>query len=244
MGSQMGQQSQQGGIGGLLNMFGQGGGGNWSQMGNILSGKLGSSTLLQGIGSKLMGTGMGKAVGGFLSGGTGQALMKGLGATGPAGLALMAGSKLLSAFGGAKKAKAESKRITGKMDEIVDAQGQAGDILEESDKMAKGEHLTAFKTAGRGASRGKSTVDLSSEQAYVQSGFEESGQVDYASEVSTKQIDEDFDTKKESLDKVLGQTLAANQEQFDSFNRQAEETLAGLRAAKGKLKTKWYQNLI
>lgn len=244
------QYGQFGGGGSGMNWGGQLadqlGGGKWGDLGNILGGsKLGGmfGKLAGGIGGKLAKSGIGQAVGGFLGGGTGQALMKGLG-TNPFGLALMAGSKLLSAFGGAKKAKSESKRITGKIGEVGEAMDEAEEYKDEQAGVYKGEHLTGVKTSGRQAGRGKEQVDVSSEQAYQGAGFQESGQIDYAAEVSTKQIDEDFGTKKESLDKILGQSLAENQTQFNQFQDQANETIAGLEAARGKLKTKWYQNLV
>ena len=235
------------GMGWGASLFSQIGGEQWGDLGSMFQGsslgsmfgKLGSS-----IGGKLAQSGVGKWVGGKLASGAGQALMKGLGASNPAGLALMAGSKLISAFGGAKKAKAESRRIGGKIDEINEAIVDAGEIHEKQETMAKDEHLTSVKTTGRGAARGKEGLEITSDQAYEGSGFQESGQIDYSAEVATKQINEDFTSKKESLDKVLGQTLAQNQEQYDACKRQADETIASLESARGKLKTKWYQNLV
>ena len=222
------------GMGWGASLFSQIGGQQWGDMGNAFQksslgsmfGKLGGS-----LGGKLAQSGIGKWVGGKLASGAGQALMKGLGASNPAGLALMAGSKLLGAFGGAKKARKEKARLGEKIDEVQDALSDAGEIRDKNEDLAKDDHLTNVKVTGRGAARGKESVDITSEQAYEGSGFQESGQIDYSAEVATKQINEDFTSKKESLDKVLGQTLATNQEQFDTFKRQADETIASLESA-------------
>ena len=222
--------------------------GNWGDLAGILGNKLSGCNLFQGMSSGLsqafggIAGGMAEKAGGFLAGGTGQALLKGLGTTGP-GLAFMAGSKLLGAFGGAKKAQAESKRIGAKVTEINKARQEASELRDEQDVIAKDEHLSGVKKSGDASGVAKSKVLSGEEVAYEGSGFSESGEIDYKSEVATQQIDKSSLENKEGLDKVLGQTLASNEEAYTKFSQQADATIAGLRKARESLKTKWYQNL-
>ena len=214
------------------------GGSKWGDLADIFDKKLGAG----GGGNMSLASLFPKSTA-FFGSNTGKALMKGLGASGGNPL-LFAGKKLFSSVVSAKANQKQFDRITDKIDEIGDSVDESLGVKTQEDLMAKDDFSTGIQTSGRAASRGKEQIDASSEATSSKAGFAESGDVNYTSQVATKQIDEDFGSKRESLEKVLGQTLAENQTQFDDFKNKADETMQGLRAARGKLKTKWYQNLI